>query len=190
MVVRCVPLAVAAGLTALSAAAPAAAHADLVVSFPAQGSVVQGPLSQVRLTFEEPPSSSPLQVVVTGHGGRVIAVGRPRVEGRAVVVAVGPVVEAGRYRVGYRVTAGDGHPETGEIRFTIASGTAGAALDPAIATMAGNDASTSTGLPVPAAGGRLPWIGLALVALGLVVSAPLTRALARRSVVIDHRTRP
>ena len=186
-VARSLLLGVAGVLGTFSVPDPAAAHTVLVASFPASGSVVQAPVSQVRLVFEEAPSSSPLRVVVMDAVGRDVALGSARIEGRAVVVVLGPV-EPGRYRVSYRVAAGDDHPETGGFGFTVVGAPADAAqpvtsVEPARAAGAfpGAGASGRT------AGGRGPWLTLAVVVLGLAVSAPLRRRLTRSS---DDGIRP
>ena len=116
--------ALGAGLALALVAVPASAHDALESSNPADGATLAQPPTSVVLTFEEPPVSLGLQVVVTGPNGPVAA-GAPRLDGDDVVTDVQPGTPAGRYTVEWRVTSDDGHPVSGTFGFTATAAAAG-----------------------------------------------------------------
>ena len=137
-------LAAATGLATitLAVAAPAQAHTSLTDATPAKGSTVRPP-ARIVLTYADP-VRFPGVVVIDAHGGHHES-GKARVSGNKVTEQVAGVLAPGVYTVGWRVVAEDGHPVTGEYRFTVAGG----ASPPASAGSAAPSATTPTG---PAAG--------------------------------------
>jgi methionine-rich copper-binding protein CopC len=169
----CALLVALAALVVLGTAAPAAAHDDLVRSHPADDAVLGHAVDTVRIAFEEPPSPDLVQVAVVGPDGSDRTVGTPTVTGSVVSVRVRPTEEPGRYEVGYRVVADDGHAETGTLRFTV-TGDGGR----------GGSTSDAVGPARPqgtiaASGTSMAWVALSATMLGLAVIGPLSRRLSR-----------
>lgn len=93
----------------------ASAHTTLVAQSPEANATVPAP-SSVTLTFTDR-VIQPGVVVRTATGQRVDGGARP--EGRTVVAPLPKHLAAGRYQVGWRVVAPDGHVQTGEFRFAV-----------------------------------------------------------------------
>jgi len=98
---------------------PAAAHAYLVSSTPADGATV-ATAPQVILRFDEAVNRSFAVVRVTGHDGRRWDVGSPSVMGATATQRLAPLPAAGAYALSYRVVSDDGHPVSQELHFTFA----------------------------------------------------------------------
>jgi copper resistance protein C len=114
--VRTITTVVIAVLLVAALVAPALAHAQLVGSTPENGGTL-GTTDRVTLTFNEDINPDFVQVVVTGPDGDVGA-GDPTVEGPLVTQPVEPT-GSGSYSAVYRVVSADGHPVSGEVRFTL-----------------------------------------------------------------------
>jgi methionine-rich copper-binding protein CopC len=165
-------LAVAVGVSVLAPAAPAAAHNSLTGSDPRNGARLATAPARIELRFLATPAPDTTKITVTGPD-HVTAAGAPAFAGHRVSVpfVAGP---AGVYTVAYRVGSTDGHPVTGEIRFTLTTGAP--AATPSGAPTTSPPPPTPTTVPTPAASpaadhGRAGWwwgIGglVALVALG------------------------
>jgi methionine-rich copper-binding protein CopC len=101
-------------------AGPAAAHSDLVWSFPSNGSTVSVPPSQVVLELAEPFDARLSQVVVTDPDGSQPEVTDLSVSRTGELVAtLAPGGRRGPWRVDYRVVSADGHVVTGRIDFGV-----------------------------------------------------------------------
>ena len=122
---------VLAGLLGLLAivvpAAPAAAHAVLVGTDPADGAVLAAAPSEVRLTFNEPVAVRPGGVRLLDAAGDEISTDSRSVD-TTVVLAVPPDLPDDTYIVSFRVISADSHPVTGGFSFTV--GTPGTAAVP------------------------------------------------------------
>jgi methionine-rich copper-binding protein CopC len=138
--------AVAAVATALFGvlvtAAPAEAHTTLTASSPAKGAAVTSP-AQIRLTFGDPVRFTGV-VVEDAKGGHHEA-GKAQAVDNHVTQAVAGVLPPGVYTVGWRVVAPDGHPVTGEYRFTVKAGGAEALRALATRRVAGAGVGLSSG---------------------------------------------
>jgi copper transport protein len=183
-------------------ASPASAHAYLIDSDPASGTVVASVPEQVVLTFSEPVRLVPDRILVVGPDGERVDPGEPRVDGADVIV---PLDEGagtrGTYLVSYRVISADSHPVAGSITFSVGAPSAAPALpaeadlvDPGMRTaMSVTRYVSYAGLVLvvgPAlmlgwlwpqrlprrSAARLAWLGLGLVGAGtvagLVLQAP------------------
>jgi copper resistance protein C len=126
-------IALTAGGVVVGATA-AAAHAILLATTPADGSVLRTPPSQVSLRFDEA-VGRPAYLSVTGPGGRVDA-GSTTINGAVVSVKLRATTSAGSYTVAYRVVSDDGHPVEGTFRYQLGG-----------AAVSSPSASTSTGTP-------------------------------------------
>lgn len=147
----------------VGAAGPAAAHASLVSTDPADGSSVEAMPQQVTLTFNEP-VGQPAVVVTAPDGTRVS--GTASSLDSTVTATLKGDAQKGRYTLAYRVVSVDGHPIAGETTFTSTSGktvTASAGEKPDQATFVHRHRS------------HFVWAAIAaVVGLALIV-APLVR---------------
>ena len=105
------------------AAAPAARmHATLLSSEPAKGSTVAASPSRIYLVFSEEVEASLGGIRLVGPGGRTIAL-KATADPRNVSALVGPVttpLDAGTWRVEWRIVSEDGHPIDGTFTFVVA----------------------------------------------------------------------
>jgi methionine-rich copper-binding protein CopC len=170
----------AALLTSVISAGPASAHAVLLTISPAANAKLTAAPAQVVLKFDDPVSSNFATVLVTDAAGRNVAKGKPTVLGAKVTQALSPDMASGAYRIAYQVTSDDGHPVSGQSRFTLqrASGASAAtsprapsgasAVGPAAPLAADATADHSGWLTrnlVPVAAAGLLVIGVGLVLL-------------------------
>src|SRR4051794_8913902 len=167
--------------------APALAHTEQVGVAPAPGSSTTGPVAAVEIDFSDEVLPGLARVVVRDARGRDHVAGRVAVLGGRVSARlehVGP----GRYRVDYRVVAGDGHPVTGTSRFRVtvaADGAGGPGGATAGTGEAAADVETSLTPPVEAAAaGRAAvvrdWGFPGLLVGALVLSGAARWQVARR----------
>ncbi|WP_340559547.1 copper resistance CopC/CopD family protein [Streptomyces sp. GSL17-111] len=113
-------LACATLLASLAWAAPAAAHASLVGTDPAEGSVVDRAPEDVSLTFSE-------DVALSADGVRVLDPGGDRADSGQVTesaprtfdVALTPGIPDGTYTVAWQAVSADSHPIAGAFTFSI-----------------------------------------------------------------------
>jgi methionine-rich copper-binding protein CopC len=126
-------LLVVAACSVVWSAPPAWAHTSLVSSTPASGAVLVDPVEVVTLAFSQPVSPRQVQVVVTGPDGEDLGQGAVQVSGGTVSRSLGAWSQSGEHQLAYRVLAQDGHPITGQVRFSVAL-PAGAAPTPSPST--------------------------------------------------------
>src|SRR5829696_2960574 len=124
------------------AAIPAAGHTDLVGSTPADGATVTTGPAEVVLEFNQPVDVEFGQVAVLDETDGRHEQGLPVASGATVTQAVGDLV-AGSYRISYRVASADGHPISGTLTFTVASGAATTQSEPT-ATLATRSPGTES----------------------------------------------
>jgi copper transport protein len=105
--------------------APAFAHAALVASDPADGTVLAKAPADLSLTFDEP--VSPLILKLVGPNGSQTPLGKPRLDGSRVVLGVPAELGTGSYVLSWRVISEDGHPVGGAVVFSIGMPSAGSA---------------------------------------------------------------
>lgn len=142
----------------------ASAHASLVGSDPRDGARLDAVPARVSLEFSES-MSAPAYIVVTAPDGSKAQRGEVAVDDADVSVALDPAAGAGEYTVAFRAVSEDGHPVSGQFRFTVA-GAAGSpsasaapsaapsAAAPSSAASAGHDGDHSDGADgADAAGG-------------------------------------
>lgn len=118
--------AVVAGLIAvmLSGAAPASAHAALIRTDPAQGSVVRTAPQRVVLTFSEGVLLSQDSLRVLDPRGTDVAVGTPAHadvahSGSTAAIGLRPGLGDGTYTVAWRAVSQDSHPVSGAFTFSV-----------------------------------------------------------------------
>lgn len=120
---------VAALLSALFVAGAAWAHATLLSSEPADGSVLPQPPKMVQLNFNE--SITPAVVGLIDAGGKTRDISA-RAVGQSVLIVLPDDLPQGTQIVSYRVVSQDGHPVAGSMVFSIGAVTG--AAPPASAT--------------------------------------------------------
>ncbi|WP_065960552.1 copper resistance CopC family protein [Curtobacterium sp. UCD-KPL2560] len=183
-------------------AGPASAHDVLVSSDPAADAAVSGDLDVVTLTLSEEPLSglqTGIVISVTDAAGAEHTSGEVRVSGTTIAKPV-DLATPGTYRVQWRSVSVDGHPISGEYRFTStgattpsptaapsASASAAAPAAEPTPTAATSTAATSTAVAATAGhqhGGSTPWVlgGIVVVALAAVL---VTRLVQRRRPTAD-----
>ncbi|TRW43062.1 copper resistance CopC family protein [Georgenia yuyongxinii] len=151
MPVRILRLLLVLGALLVLPTVPAAAHDELVSTTPADRATVDVPPGELQLVFSQPVLGVGTQVVVEDPDGNLIAAGEPQVAGGQVVVPLPDALPAGQYRVRWRVTSGDGHPVTGELRFIATAGTTAVAAPP-VAPPPVTAAPAPSDIKVPAPG--------------------------------------
>ncbi|GAA4612632.1 hypothetical protein GCM10023195_54330 [Actinoallomurus liliacearum] len=170
----------------LLTAPPASAHTTLVAAQPAKGAKVSSP-AQIKLTFAEA-VRFPGVVVLDAKGGHHES-GKAHAAGATVTEHVAGVLPPGVYTVGWRVVSEDGHPVTGDYKFTVVGGSssapASAGSTPAPAGSADGSAAPAAATPssTPTAqksastsSASWLWVGLgALLVVAAVGGAELTR---------------
>jgi copper transport protein len=175
-------------LTVLVTAGPAAAHASLVDTDPAPGTVLAKAPAAVRLTYSEPVQVTAGSVSITDPEGQPVDGLDPaadRNDGSTLVAHLPSPLEDGTYVLTWRVVSLDGHPVSGTFAFAV--GSASAPLQTADTTsLAGPGLLGGTGRALAAAG-ALSVAGLA--AFPLLVLVPARRRLRRAEGSLDDDTR-
>jgi copper transport protein len=152
----------AAIVIALVLPAAASAHAILLRTVPSDGAVLPKAPSAERIVFDDTIEPGPGNEAIRDSGGSVL-VGRPRAEGRTLVLPLRRGLSGGAYSVRWSIVSEDGHPESGVFAFGVGlgSGVPVSALAPlATQPTAGNVASRWFFLA-----GVLAAVGIALYAL-------------------------
>ncbi|HAS32703.1 MAG TPA: hypothetical protein DCS84_10440 [Microbacterium sp.] len=175
----------------LATAAPAAAHDEIVSSFPEAGSTVSVVPEEISLTFsgEILTDVSAVIIEVVAPDGQNIASRDPVIDATTVTQAVTPG-QAGVYTVRWRVVSSDGHPISNEYQYTVEAITVPTSDPTPEATEEQTPAPppTSTGNPghgEPSGGGELLPIlavasGVIVLGGGLVVMLMVARERRRR----------
>jgi copper resistance protein C len=156
-------LAVALFAAVAAQAGPAYAHDTLVSATPADGAAVPAP-RRVELVFDDVVLDRYGQLAVTGPDGRRYDRGAPEVLDTTIAVPLAPLPVTGRYTVAYRIVSADGHPVSGEVRFTVTAPAPDASAPPA--------GPGSVAAPPPgSAGGTWAVLGGGAAVLGVLIAA-------------------
>src|SRR5882757_6440335 len=113
----------AALLSALCIASAAWAHATLVSSEPADGSVLTLPPEMVQLHFNEGVAPAVIGVIDAAGKARDVAT---RAVGQSVLIVLPDDLPQGTQIVSYRVVSQDGHPVAGSLVFSVGAVTGSA----------------------------------------------------------------
>jgi copper transport protein len=128
----------------LAPAGPASAHAALIGSNPAPGSVIGDSPAEITITFSEHVSVVEGKVVVLAPDGKKIS-GPPSVTGDVLHIPVRKAAKPlGTYLVSYRVISADTHPVGGAVTFSVG----GPSASPPSATDARTHRSVALATPV------------------------------------------
>lgn len=108
----------------LGVAAPASAHAALIRTDPADGSVVQTAPQRVVLTFSEGVLLSADSLRVLDPQGKDVAAGKPqhnsgKDSGSTATVSLRPGIGDGTYTVAWKAVSQDSHPVAGAFTFSV-----------------------------------------------------------------------
>jgi copper transport protein len=152
-------------LFSLLFSSPAAAHAELVNTTPANGAQLTKPPSKVQMTFTESVNLLPGGIRLIDGAGAVVPTPDPTVEGGTVLWPMPTALPEGAYVVTFRVVSADGHPISGAFSFGIGAATtvgSGAATGGESGGTTVGDATTA---PWPVVSSRLAgYVGFALFA--------------------------
>ena len=118
-------LRVAGVVLAATLCLPAAAwaHATLLRTVPADGSVLPSAPQRVTFVFDDSVHATSGIKAVRNDGGSVLG-GKPRTVGKTLVVPLRRGIGDGDYTVLWRIISNDGHTEAGVISFAVGSGQA------------------------------------------------------------------
>ncbi len=107
-------------LVAIGTGQVASAHTDFDSSSPADGAVVEGPLTEVVVNFTNParPAGDGFQLL-DPTGAVVVPSSIDETDGTSFVLTFDPPLQAGVYGVRWSVQAGDAHPIEGSFRFDV-----------------------------------------------------------------------
>ncbi|MFF7192582.1 copper resistance CopC/CopD family protein [Streptomyces sp. NPDC008079] len=135
----------------LGVAAPASAHAALLRTDPADGSVVQSAPQRVVLTFSEGVLLSADSLRVLDPQGKDVAVGRPQHDsgkdsGSTATVGLRPGIGNGTYTVAWKAVSQDSHPVAGAFTFSVGAASKTSVDLSGAAAAGGGAASTLYGI--------------------------------------------
>jgi len=151
------------GFVLLAGATAAWAHATIVSTSPADGSIVSHAPTQVTATFDEPVGISPSSLEVFAPNGERVDTGGAK-HGSApaeVVIALKSGLAKGTYTVGWAVVSADSHHVSGAFTFSIGA--------PSATSVNPNTINQSTSPLVGLVFGVVRW--LAFACFGLLIGA-------------------
>jgi copper transport protein len=151
----------------LGPAAPASAHAALVASDPANGTIVPDAPNKITLTFSESVQLIPGKIQVLAPDGSRADAGEPQADAASVVVPLRTGGGRGTYLVSYRVVSADSHPVAGSLTFSV-----GAASTPPTASEGAESVDPVVRALIPV-GKYLGYAGLVLLVGPVLVLALL-----------------
>ena len=151
----------------LGPAAPASAHAALVASDPANGTIVPDAPNKVTLTFSESVQVISGKIQILAPDGSRADQGEPQQDGGTVTIPLRAGGGRGTYLVSYRVVSADSHPVGGSLGFSV-----GAASTPPTATADDQSADPVVRALIPV-GKYLGYAGLVLLVGPVLVLALL-----------------
>ncbi|HEY2575285.1 MAG TPA: copper resistance protein CopC, partial [Streptosporangiaceae bacterium] len=151
------------GFVLLAGATAASAHATVVSTSPADGSVVKHAPAQVTVTYDEPVGISPDSLKVFAPNGEQVGTGGAK-HGKVpaeVVLALKSGLANGTYTVGWAVVSADSHHVSGAFTFSIGA--------PSATKVNPNTVNQATSALVSYVFGVVRW--LAFACFGLLIGA-------------------
>lgn len=141
--VRAALFAVAVALVAFifGAASPSTAHDQLLMAYPADGSISPRAPAELQLTFSQSPMPGTATVVAQTNTGASVPLPTPATNRGVVTVAWPSNQPAGTYRASWRVTSSDGHPINGTWTFTYGLTSAQPMIEPTVSESNNSDGS-------------------------------------------------
>lgn len=148
----------ATGLLLAGSITSAAAHDELVSSYPADGETVAVGIDEITMTYSGNimDVDGANQVVVTNAAGENVTEETPDIDNRTVSQDLSPAaLEPGTYTVTWRVVSSDGHPIQGTFNYTVGEGQDATPSSPAEASSSAEASSpavtSETSAPAQAA---------------------------------------
>lgn len=202
---------VASTLFVSATAVPATAHDSLVSTDPADGSTVEDLPQTITMEFSDVVLSIGNEARLTGPDGDTIPLGDLSVDEATVSIPIADTSDdaAGDYTLAWRIVSSDGHPVSGELRFTLAGddssetapGSTSATTDATVASpTAGTSAASSASAALATASAWAPggWARVLTVAAGgavigiavLMLGIGIGRRLSHRRPYRDEETIP
>ena len=111
-------------VAALIAPAGAAAHVTLILTVPANGTVLSGAPRTVRVEFDDRVRVAPGNAAVTNDTNASVLDGAPKAAGHLLVIPLRAGLRDGVYSVRWSVASDDGHREQGVLAFAVGGGNA------------------------------------------------------------------
>jgi len=109
---------------ALAAPAGAAAHATLLRTVPADGAVLAGAPSLVRVEFDDGVRVAPGNAAVANASGASVLAGEPHTSGHVLTLPLRAGLANGVYSIRWSAASDDGHQEQGVLAFAVGLGAA------------------------------------------------------------------
>jgi copper transport protein len=177
---RLVTAAAACLLALLASAAPAAAHASLVSTDPADGTLLAKSPGQATFTFDERVSLPPDGVQVFDADGRPVTASASASD-TVVTVDLPDQLNDGTYVVVWRIVSADGHPVAGSLTFSVGKPSV-RVVSPKLPESAGPAVTTVLSTAQAASYiGLLLAVGLGIFAV-LLIPAPVRADRPRRRI--------
>ena len=165
-------------LLSLPFASPAAAHAELLNTTPANGAQLSNPPTEIQMRFTESVNLQQDGIRLVDGGGAVVPTPDPTVEGGTVLWPMPTDLPDGAYVVTFRVVSADGHPISGAFSFGVGTATTAVTDSAAGGVTAGTTVSGATTAPWSVVTSRLAgYVAFALfagVAAFVLLCAPET----------------
>ncbi|WBB99821.1 copper resistance protein CopC [Solwaraspora sp. WMMA2080] len=173
-----------AGVAAVTFAAPAQAHTELVSAAPGPGDEVAPGVATIALTFGPLSGTGERRITVTGPDDTAVAVGEAVVVNAKTLCATVDPLTTGVHALAYEATSADGHAINGKFYFEVVEGGTDSA-DPgdcARAVLPAPDAAAPAGPPDRGVGQvQAVLIGVAAGGSGLLVMLLAGWLLRRRA---------
>ncbi|WFE20513.1 copper resistance protein CopC [Solwaraspora sp. WMMD937] len=111
-----------AGVAAVTFAAPAQAHTELVSAAPGPGDEVAPGVATIALTFGPLSGTGERRITVTGPDDTAVAVGEAVVVNAKTLCAAVDPLTTGVHALDYQATSADGHAISGKFYFEVVAG--------------------------------------------------------------------
>ncbi|WJK36310.1 copper resistance CopC family protein [Solwaraspora sp. WMMA2065] len=111
-----------AGVAAVTFAAPAWAHTELVSAAPGPGDEVAPGVATIALTFGPLSGTGERRITVTGPDDTAVAVGEAVVVNAKTLCAAVDPLTTGVHALDYQATSADGHAISGKFYFEVVAG--------------------------------------------------------------------
>src|SRR5436305_1289423 len=117
-------LAALLGAAALASPAAAFAHATLLRTEPADGTVLASAPRQVTVFFDDRVRVGQGNAAIANDSGRSVLSGQPVARGHTLVLPIRRRLANGDYSIRWSIVSDDGHPERGVLAFGVGAGRA------------------------------------------------------------------
>jgi len=150
----------------IGGAIPAFAHADLVGTYPVDGSVLESAPESITLSFNSKLLNSMAELAVTNSSGELI----PGIIAESIETTASALWPADlpgdTYTVAYRIVSEDGHPVTGSMSFNYPASVSESVSESAAAVQVPTESGSESGSML---GWVLGFLALALIVVGYFI---------------------